>query len=713
MRAALLGLGALVLASALIRSVLARKLAAPQLLCDEFIYAGIAKSLALHGQFSLRHEPNGASFVYPALLAPAWRAGSMATAYDLAKTINAIVMTLAAIPFFFWARRLSSPLYALAGTCLLLLLPAFNYTGMLMTENAFLPAFLAAGFAIASSLERPTLLRQSLAVAAIILAMGIRAQAAALVLVLPTALLLEALLDRADGKPTIRRLAGALRKHAVSLGALATLGALYLGARAIRGANGSALTTYRDVLEAHYSLREGLRWTVYHLAELTLATGVVPVCAFIVVVGLVVRRSPRASSAERAFVAVGLASIFWFSLEIGFFTSRFANGVVERYTFYLAPLLLLALASWLHKGLPRPTVLTALAAIVPAALVILLPLSSFIRDSPIYSSFGLYPFHRLGAELGGNWGRVELLATAAAVLAALAFAVVPRRLVLIGLPVLLATFFLASSWPVFGKLREGAFLARYSVGLGQDSSWIEQDLGRDRPVTYLYSEDGAGQLAASRILTQAEFWNRNIEWVTNTGPSEICPLPEKDAQVEAGTGEIRPTADEGPITTPTVVTSPNVKLAGRVLKQRFPLVAHSVRSPLRLSGAYEGLYSDTWTGPDAAYSGYEVPAGDSSLSVGVSRSTWTQADVPSHVLLRVGTLAAGPDGRPRIGRVLATRRWVIHAGASRVFSFPAPRRPFRVELHVEPTFVPKDFGFPDERHLGALFNVRVIPKGLS
>jgi hypothetical protein len=67
---------------------------------------------------------------------------------------------------------------------------------MLMTENAFLPVFLVATFAIASSLENPTTLRQVFAVAAIAVSLGVRAQAVALVFVLPGAILLYALLDR-------------------------------------------------------------------------------------------------------------------------------------------------------------------------------------------------------------------------------------------------------------------------------------------------------------------------------------------------------------------------------------------------------------------------------------------------------------------------------------------------------------------------------------
>ena len=216
-RGAVAGLIVLLLAYVAIRSYLARKVAAPQLMCDEFIYAGIAKSLASNGHFAFRHEPNTVSLVYPALDRACVVGDSMQTAYDLAKAINASVMTLAAIPFFFWARRLSSPLYALAATALLLVLPAFDYTAMLMTENAFFPAVVAATYAIARSLERPTIAAQLLVVGAIVVALAVRAQAAALVLVLPTAVLFNAALDRGTTSTgTWSRLTRALKEHWVA-----------------------------------------------------------------------------------------------------------------------------------------------------------------------------------------------------------------------------------------------------------------------------------------------------------------------------------------------------------------------------------------------------------------------------------------------------------------------------------------------------------------
>ena len=645
-RLALLGLGLLVLASVTARTFLADKIVAPQLLCDEFIHAGIAKSLALDGHFRLRHEPYGVSLVYPALLAPAWRAPSMETVYFLAKGINALVMTVAAVPFFFWVRRLSTSAWALVATGLLLVLPAFNYTGMLMTENAFLTVFLVATFAIASSLENPTTLRQMFAVAAIAVSLGVRAQAVALVLVLPGAILLYALLDRSGQIGPWDRMIRGLRANRVSLLTLGGIAAMYAALR-LAGSPSDTLGAYRLVFETNYSVLEGLRWGGYHLAELTLVTGVVPLSAFLILVGLVAGRSFPATPADKAFVAVAVTTIVAFIVEIGLFTSKFAGpaaepgAVAERYSFYLGALLLIALVVWLHRGLPRPTGLTAASALVAAMLVLWLPLVRFTITSPLYSSFGLYAFYRLPARLNMSAGHVELIVSAAAVLALVAFALASRRLLVVVIPVGLALFFVMSSWPVFGALRGYAFAVRYSTGLGRESSWIEESLGRDNAVTYLYVETEAGQLAATRISTQAEFWNRNIRWVTSTGDSELCSLPEKAARIEAASGKFRPAAEsERLLAGSSVVTSPTVKLVGQTLASRPPLVAYRIRGPLRLSSDTKGVYSDGLAGGHATYTQFEAPPQGSTLFVDVSRSNWRGPDVPGAVKIRVGTLAA-------------------------------------------------------------------------
>jgi hypothetical protein len=91
------------------------------------------------------------------------------------------------------------------------------------------------------------------------------------------------------------------------------------------------------------------------------------------------------------------------------------------------------------------------------------------------------------------------------------------------------------------------------------------------------------------------------------------------------------------------------------------------------------------------YARYTSPPSRSTLGVTLSRSSWTGKDVPGRVRIDV---VRGP-------RVVATRRTVIHAGGERSISFAAPRAPFQVRVHIEPTFSPSQFGESDTRQLGA------------
>ena len=142
-------LAAIVVVSSAVRDRCSRdRIVAPWIMVDELIYSELAKSLAAHGHFLVRGVPStGYGFVYPVLIAPALAAlhvGPDARTHA-AKAINAVVMSLAAVPAYFLARRLLSRRGSRsAPRRSRVLVPSMLYTGMLMTENAFYPLFLLA-----------------------------------------------------------------------------------------------------------------------------------------------------------------------------------------------------------------------------------------------------------------------------------------------------------------------------------------------------------------------------------------------------------------------------------------------------------------------------------------------------------------------------------------------------------------------------------------
>ena len=174
--------------------MLGRGTPAPWIMVDELIYSELAKSFADSGRFLVRGEPTAAyGFVYPALIAPAWALfEAVPQAYAAAKAINALVMSFAAVPAYFLARRVLSAAVALVAAALTVAVPSMVYTATLMTENAFYPVFLCAALALVLWLERPTPLRTAVVLGVCLVAYLTRQQAVALLPALLTAPLLVA-----------------------------------------------------------------------------------------------------------------------------------------------------------------------------------------------------------------------------------------------------------------------------------------------------------------------------------------------------------------------------------------------------------------------------------------------------------------------------------------------------------------------------------------
>jgi len=219
-------LAGLVVVSTGIRYALTRHAVAPWIMVDELIYSELAKSFAAGGHFLVRDHTTGSyGYVYPILISPAWAAfRSIPDAYAAAKGINALVMSLAAVPVYFLARRVLGPWPALAAAVLAVAIPSMVYTSTLMTENAFYPVFLTAVLAFVVWLDRPTPTSTSALLALCLVAYLTRAQAIALLPAVLTAPLLVAGRD-------------AFRRYQLTYGLVAA-GALTAALRVLRRFSG-------------------------------------------------------------------------------------------------------------------------------------------------------------------------------------------------------------------------------------------------------------------------------------------------------------------------------------------------------------------------------------------------------------------------------------------------------------------------------------------
>jgi hypothetical protein len=701
-----------VLVGATVRFAIASRIASPQLLCDEFIYGDVAKNVALHGRLELRDQPWGGSLLYPAAIAPSWFADSMATTFAAVKAVNVALMTLAVVPLYLWARRLVSPAWSLLPVVLYLLIPGFMFTGMLMSENAFVLTYVLACFAIALALETPTIPRQLLALAAIGLACAARIQGLVLLAVLVTAIVAVAVLETRSRRDSswLRTLEGNLTPFWFSGAALAAACVAYAGYTALKSIPlTSGLGAYKAVGLSAYSLGDVSHWTLLHLADLGIATAVVPVSALIV---LLIRAfgGLAETRAERAFLAVTFAAVTWTTVQVGFFASSFAYWIVERYLFYVTPLLFLALAVWLDRGLPRPRVATAAAVIVPFGLLLKVPMEILISHTGAYNTLQLASLYEVFVRGGVDAVRVVLLGGAA--LAVLLFALAPRRLTAIVAPAIVAGVLGAGSYFVFKNIEPQA--TALGNAAGPDPSWIEHAIGRGSEAAFLYRPGANAEVwQSSETMLLTQFWNPNVQTVYNLGTPELCQLPENSATIQRTTGRISGTWNRA--FPRYVVASRDLLPVGKRLATggtpNSPLALYEVDPPLRIAASVEGVYGDDWMGSDAAYNRFATGEEGGYIGIRVSFRA-KELGVPGKVQIRVGSLAE-EGGVLRIGSLTTVRRRTIPSFRQHFFALRTPSGRFRVEVNVEPTFSPSEFGQADTRQLGAIVSFTYIDSAAS
>ena len=347
--------------------------------------------------------------------------------------------------------------------------------------------------------------------------------------------------------------------------------------------------------------------------------------------------------------------------------------------------------------MPRPVLLTAVAALAPAALLLSLDLASLLNIGILSDTFGLIPLLRLSNLVDGGVDTVEVLMWVGGFAAGLSFALLPRRLASVLLPAGVALFLVLSSYSVYGSIRDHS---RATLALvGSPPSWIDERIGTGSEAAFLYGGT-ADLVGEAQVMWQTEFWNRSVETVYRLGPPEPAPLPESAATFDAVTGRIVPEPGKGSSTIRYVVAPSSVQLVGTRLAQQGRLALYRVQTPMRLATLLGGVYADGWIGADAAFTHYSTPSRSGRLRVRVSRLGWGGPSPPGDVTIRVGPLAA-IGGQPAIARVTDSTTFTIRSRRGRSFTLSTPRSPYRLEIHVGSTFSPSDYGQGDTRQLGA------------
>ena len=673
----------IVVCSAVLRAVLGRGIVAPFIMVDEVIWSEVARGLADAGESLLRDQPDpGYSIVYPLLISPVYALfDSLPDAYAGVKALNAVVMSLAAVPAYFLARRVMREGLALLAALLAVALPSLAYTGTVMTENVFYPLFLTVVLVLVLALERPTPGRVVVLFALLALAFATRVQAVALFPAVLIAPLLLAVFERPELRSTVSRFRW-LYGIAVGLG---------IAALAVQLGTGRSpqvlLGAYSPVDEAGYEFGEALRYLWWHVAELSLYVLVIPLAATIVLVGRARSLDVRLQAFLAALVSVTTCVI----PVVAVFASRFSDRIEERNLFYLAPLLCIALLAWVEIGAPRPRVLATAAAAVSALLVVAIPFDRFLTTSAITDTLMLLPLWSLQDRIGASW--ITLAAAALAVGLAVAFLFVPRRFA-IALPLLVLGLWVLAIRPIwwgthgFERFSRGALFQGIRTA---DRDWVDRTLPRGERAAFLWTG------RTDRLtVNETEFFNRGVGpvyYVTDPTPGG---LPETRVRIHPGTGRVT-LPDGTAVRDRFLLADSSFEPDGRALARDkgWGVTLWRVNAPLVSAVRIDGLYpNDTWSGKTVTYLRRRCVPGRLIVSLSSDPSLFLD---PQTVVARsngavLGRIRLQPEGRA-------------------VLSVPVSPVPgtsdCRVVYTVMPNSVPAEAtggANPDPRELGAHFN---------
>ncbi|MEP7334440.1 MAG: glycosyltransferase family 39 protein [Actinomycetota bacterium] len=548
-------LAALVAVSTIVRALAGLRVPTPWIAADEMIYAELGRSLWESGHLDiLGQDAAFYSLVHPALIGLPLALFDTAVGYDIARVLQAFVMSLAAVPVFAWGRRLMSERWALAAAALTLCLPGLAYSGLLMSETVFYPIVALAAWLAARALTEPTPRSQALLVAVVVLAVLTRLQGVVLV----PAFVLAVAIYAAAGRtmtPFVRLWP--------SLAALAVVGV---------GVVSIGFGAYEPAGSAQYAVGDALRFGVYHAADLLLLVGIVPACA---VAALALARPD--SPEVRAYLAVTLAFAAGFVAEVGLFASRYVGRLAERDLLGLAPLFFLGLCLWIDRGAPRRRASSYVVAFAAAALVLALPLGRLVHEAALPDAFTLIPVWQLGSY--------DVVVWTFAAVAVLAFALLPRRF-LVAIPVALALLFAVISISVSRYVAKEASLLQTAFFGESDPEWVDATAQGD--VAYFYDGEPYWNAVWSYV-----FWNRKINrvYVLAKAPRVPGPMPQRRVDPfplgELG-GDDSPTWVVG--ATPTF-TFPGEAVAtvSQVGLGQNGLTLWRSERPLRLQTAREGV----------------------------------------------------------------------------------------------------------------------------
>lgn len=670
--------------------------ATPWVFSDELELTQLARSIADTGHPARRGVPYGFHTLWTYLMAPAWLIHDVQRAYDTIKYMGTVVMTASVFPAYGIARMIVGRWPALFAATAAVSIPAIAYSSILVEEPlAYFYSTLCL-YLVLRALIRPTRLSVAGAVVACAIGPLVRGELGMLLVIF---FLAAVFLLWRSARVTRWRARWSLADWTGFFVVLLTLGIVL---SAFIGHH-----SYEWLIATGFYKGRIFDLGLRAAGALTIGLGVLPVVAGLAVLW----RTPGEVTTRplRAFRSLLLATLIGYGVYTGvkaaWVSTVFGTYTYERNLIYVAPLLFAGTALWLERRRVHPLAVGASAAFV---LYLLLRTPYEMGQDISYNTPGVAILQQANRYFALNptqakLGLLLLLALSVVLL------VVPRNVKAFAIAIGVAVI----AWNFTGELSFASASNRtadlFMTNIRRPTTWVDDHTG-GAPTIYL-----GQQMKDQNSEWLLEFWNRSIRAVwsldgTAQGPGPVLtpdPSPA-DGALNHNPGYPYVVEEKGIDVVGKLVASHVHKAGGRFEAWRLIRVAE----PLRLRSSVTGVFTDGWMGAASAYTRYSTEGNRTGrVRVVISRKGWGGPDKPGHVAISIGKIVIGNDNQPVIGTPTAVRHFVIHSKQEKEVVLQAPGPRFRVEVTVDPTFVPEVLApnVIDNRHLGALVGYEFLP----
>jgi hypothetical protein len=317
-----------------------------------------------------------------------------------------------------------------------------------------------------------------------------------------------------------------------------------------------------------------------------------------------------------------------------------AHRPLERYVFYVTPLVFLAFFAYVERGAPwrRAYVLFTIVGAIALSLVSFPGLTG--TAGFFFDSFTLTGFARASFYLGlTNASLLYALAPLALGALALAARRIPYLVATVAIGIALAT---GAAAYATDRLATGFAARTFNA---QPADWLDRSgLG---PATYLVLP-GSDYF----VGTGLEAWNRDVHHVAVLQAQPPDPFPTTVARVERdGSLQVG-----GARTLVVNVSGSSLGLDGQVVaRPRKGLVAYRLPAHPHVRWLADGLAPDRWMGSKLRYQAWPVRAGRYELTLGVPKGMAARRAWIGTREIRVGSpprrITVPTDGRPLVVQV--------------------------------------------------------------